>query len=70
MLDEFLDTMLIRSSSSPCSIPKSDLVELMRRAGLSDTHVADVVRATASELLTVDQAGVREMIRMARERQG
>ncbi len=31
----------------------------MHRAGLADTHVADVVRASADGLLTVDQTGVR-----------
>ena len=60
--------MLIRSSTRPCSIRKADLLELLHRAGLDDTHVAEVVRASAAVLLTVDQEGVREMIRMARVR--
>ena len=69
MPDDFLDLMLIRRSTSPCAIRKTDLLELMHRAGLADTHVADVVRASTEERLTVDQVGVREMIRMARERE-
>ena len=48
---------------------KANVVKLMHRAGLADTHVANVVRASADGLLTVDQTGVREMIQMVQERE-
>ncbi len=69
MQDGSLDLTLIRSGTAPCSVRKANVVKLMHRAGLADTHVANVVRASADGLLTVDQTGVREMIQMVQERE-
>lgn len=62
---DLLARMTILASTTPCTIPRDDLLALVLAAGFPPSDLVYTEVMAAPDPVLVDPAGVREMIRMA-----
>jgi hypothetical protein len=65
---DLLTRLTILASTTPCTIPRDDLLQLILLARFEPEDLVYTEVLASPDPVLVDPASVREMIRMARER--
>jgi hypothetical protein len=64
---DLLARLTILASTTPCTIPRDDLLQLILLAGFEPADLVYTQVLASPDPVLVDPASVRQMIRMARE---